>query len=60
MFVSQGYVPRQALFACATCNPSAANPEGVWVDNGGVCLACSLKCHEGHQLYELYSKRWVI
>ena len=23
----------------------------------GVCLACSLHCHEGHQLYELYTKR---
>lgn len=23
----------------------------------GVCLACSLNCHEGHDLVELYTKR---
>ncbi|KAJ3607171.1 hypothetical protein NHX12_026684 [Muraenolepis orangiensis] len=23
----------------------------------GVCLACSYKCHEGHDLFELYTKR---
>lgn len=47
---SQGYVKRQALYACGTCSP----PGGA---AAGVCLACSYKCHEGHQLYELYTKR---
>ena len=23
----------------------------------GVCLACSMHCHEGHELIELYTKR---
>ena len=23
----------------------------------GICLACSLKCHDGHDLFELYTKR---
>jgi len=23
----------------------------------GICLACSYKCHEGHDLVELYTKR---
>lgn len=26
-------------------------------NGGGICLACSLHCHEGHKLYELYTKR---
>lgn len=48
----QGYVPRQALYACKTCieKDSAAT-------KGGICLACSYSCHEGHELYELYTKR---
>uniref|UniRef100_A0A8C5GYB5 Putative E3 ubiquitin-protein ligase UBR7 n=1 Tax=Gouania willdenowi TaxID=441366 RepID=A0A8C5GYB5_GOUWI len=47
---SKGYVKRQALYACNSCSP----PGGVAT---GVCLACSYKCHEGHDLYELYTKR---
>ncbi|ELT99453.1 hypothetical protein CAPTEDRAFT_222324 [Capitella teleta] len=46
----QGYLPRQALYACATCVPSGE-------EQAGVCLACSLECHDGHNLYELYTKR---
>ncbi|XP_069118451.1 putative E3 ubiquitin-protein ligase UBR7 isoform X2 [Argopecten irradians] len=41
-----GYIPRQALYSCLTCNGQA-----------GVCLACSYECHEGHDLCELYTKR---
>ncbi|XP_034250247.1 putative E3 ubiquitin-protein ligase UBR7 [Thrips palmi] len=48
----QGYVRRQALYACTTCIP--ANSEQK---QGGVCLACSYSCHEGHDLVELYTKR---
>ncbi|XP_037541608.1 putative E3 ubiquitin-protein ligase UBR7 [Nematolebias whitei] len=46
----QGYVKRQALYACNTCTPQGG-------EAAGVCLACSYKCHEGHDLYELYTKR---
>ena len=46
----QGYVKRQALYACGTCSPADGEPAGV-------CLACTLTCHEGHELYELYTKR---
>lgn len=41
---------RQALYACNTCTPKGGEPSGV-------CLACSYKCHEGHDLFELYTKR---
>jgi E3 ubiquitin-protein ligase UBR7 len=43
-------VSRQALYACRTCR---------LVDDelAGVCLACALECHEGHDLVELYTKR---
>ncbi|XP_047466875.1 putative E3 ubiquitin-protein ligase UBR7 [Mugil cephalus] len=47
---SQGYVKRQAVFACNTCTPNAAEPAGV-------CLACANKCHDGHDIFELYTKR---
>ncbi|MGH0150870.1 UNVERIFIED_CONTAM: hypothetical protein FKN15_018980 [Acipenser sinensis] len=46
----KGYVKRQALYACSTCTPKDEDPAGI-------CLACSYKCHEGHNLYELYTKR---
>ncbi|CAN8023009.1 unnamed protein product [Ixodes persulcatus] len=46
----QGYVRRQALYACSTCVSPNSRPAGI-------CLACSYACHEGHQLYELYTKR---
>uniref|UniRef100_UPI00398EDFB7 putative E3 ubiquitin-protein ligase UBR7 n=1 Tax=Pristiophorus japonicus TaxID=55135 RepID=UPI00398EDFB7 len=47
---SDGYVKRQALYACNTCTPKGGQPAGI-------CLACSYKCHEGHELFELYTKR---
>ncbi|XP_068427848.1 putative E3 ubiquitin-protein ligase UBR7 [Clinocottus analis] len=46
----QGYVKRQALYACSSCTPKGG-------EAAGVCLACSYKCHEGHDLFELYTKR---
>lgn len=46
----EGYVKRQALYACNTCTPKGREPAGI-------CLACSYKCHEGHDLFELYTKR---
>ncbi|XP_055309588.1 putative E3 ubiquitin-protein ligase UBR7 [Sitodiplosis mosellana] len=51
---SQGYIKRQALYACLTCVPESKDkPE----KRAGVCLACSYKCHDGHDLVELYTKR---
>ncbi|KAG9344865.1 hypothetical protein JZ751_010556 [Albula glossodonta] len=46
----EGYVKRQALYACNTCTPKGGEPAGI-------CLACSYNCHEGHDLFELYTKR---
>lgn len=46
----EGYVKRQALYACNTCTPKNEEPAGI-------CLACTYKCHEGHHLFELYTKR---
>ncbi|XP_076014611.1 putative E3 ubiquitin-protein ligase UBR7 [Genypterus blacodes] len=46
----RGYVKRQAVFACSTCTPGAAEPAGI-------CLACANKCHDGHDIFELYTKR---
>ncbi|XP_055638651.1 putative E3 ubiquitin-protein ligase UBR7 [Toxorhynchites rutilus septentrionalis] len=51
---SQGYVGRQALYACLTCLPESRVDEEK---RAGVCLACSYHCHEGHELIELYTKR---
>ena len=47
----QGYADRQPLYACKTCmSEGDAKPAGV-------CLACSLECHDKHDLVELYTKR---
>ncbi|KAI1295534.1 putative E3 ubiquitin-protein ligase UBR7 [Halotydeus destructor] len=48
----KGYVNRQALYACRTCIEKSDSAK-----KGGICLACSFQCHEGHDLYELYTKR---
>lgn len=37
----KGYMKRQAIFSCITCTP-----EG----NAGVCTACCLTCHDGHEV----------
>lgn len=47
---SMGYVKRQALYSCLTCNKSENNPIGI-------CLGCSLRCHSTCELIELYTKR---
>lgn len=44
---SRGFV-RQPIFACLTCHPSG---------DCGFCLACSLTCHEGHVVEEIFTKR---
>ncbi|XP_077286634.1 uncharacterized protein LOC143911567 isoform X2 [Arctopsyche grandis] len=49
-----GYVKRQALYACLTCTPVGSSSDSP---PAGICLACSLACHERHDLLELYTKR---
>lgn len=51
---NKGYIKRQALYACLTCVPEAKTDEKK---RAGVCLACTYKCHDGHELIELYTKR---
>lgn len=50
----QGYVKRQALYSCLTCVPDARTNQKLAIS---CCLACSLNCHENHELVELYTKR---
>ncbi|GAB2279354.1 hypothetical protein Dimus_013996 [Dionaea muscipula] len=45
---SKGYMKRQAVFSCLTCTPDG---------NAGICTACSLSCHDGHEVLELWTKR---
>ncbi|XP_023942256.1 putative E3 ubiquitin-protein ligase UBR7 [Bicyclus anynana] len=51
---SKGYIKRQAIYACMTCCSEAKDDP---TKRAGVCLACSLVCHENHDLIELYTKR---
>ncbi|CAB3238846.1 unnamed protein product [Arctia plantaginis] len=50
----KGYIKRQAIYACLTCCPDVKTDP---TKRAGVCLACSLTCHENHELVELYTKR---
>lgn len=50
-----GFVKRQALYACLTCSPEAT--KNNFTKCIGICLACSNNCHEKHELVELYTKR---
>lgn len=36
---------------------SGANFDFIFLTYSGICLACSLHCHEKHELVELYTKR---
>ncbi|KAI4462679.1 e3 ubiquitin-protein ligase ubr7 [Holotrichia oblita] len=51
---SEGYLKRQALYACLTCIPEGRTEESK---RAGICLACTYHCHDGHDLVELYTKR---
>lgn len=51
---AKGAIQRQALYSCLTCCPEAPNDISK---SAGVCLACSYRCHENHELIELYTKR---
>jgi E3 ubiquitin-protein ligase UBR7 len=46
----KGYISRQALYSCATCS---SDPDNM----AAICLACSLECHDNHDVIELYTKR---
>lgn len=45
---NQGYMKRQAVFSCLTCTPNG---------DAGFCTACSLACHDGHEVVELWTRR---
>ncbi|CAL8107640.1 unnamed protein product [Calicophoron daubneyi] len=47
---TKGYMRRQAVYTCRTCLD-------VSKVKAGFCYRCSLSCHEGHDLIELYTKR---
>lgn len=42
----KGYMKRQAIFSCLTCTMDG---------NAGVCTACSLSCHDGHEVFFISS-----
>jgi len=44
----QGYMKRQAVFSCLTCTPNG---------DAGFCTACSLACHDGHDVC-IFSNQW--
>lgn len=50
-----GLKRRQALYSCLTCAGESVNSD--FTKAIGICLACSLKCHENHEMVELYTKR---
>ncbi|XP_010529637.1 PREDICTED: putative E3 ubiquitin-protein ligase UBR7 isoform X2 [Tarenaya hassleriana] len=45
---AKGYMKRQAIFSCLTCTPEGS---------AGICTACCLSCHDGHEVLELWTKR---
>uniref|UniRef100_A0A8R1Z316 UBR-type domain-containing protein n=1 Tax=Pristionchus pacificus TaxID=54126 RepID=A0A8R1Z316_PRIPA len=45
---AEGYRPRQCVYSCITCVPTGG---------AGICYGCSLLCHDGHDLVELFTKR---
>ncbi|KAI0399572.1 hypothetical protein F4802DRAFT_32849 [Xylaria palmicola] len=47
---------RQNIYACLTCNPPPANPDGPF-NAAGICYSCSVQCHGEHELVEIFQKR---
>uniref|UniRef100_A0A0N5AIP1 UBR-type domain-containing protein n=1 Tax=Syphacia muris TaxID=451379 RepID=A0A0N5AIP1_9BILA len=45
----QGYKPRQPIYSCKDCTKEGSK--------AGICYGCSINCHDGHDLVELYTKR---
>ncbi|KAJ2548648.1 hypothetical protein EV175_004747 [Coemansia sp. RSA 1933] len=61
----QGYI-RQPLYACLTCThppaeycSSASERAAVKEETlpAGMCYSCSIECHSGHEVVELFTKR---
>ncbi|TKR93565.1 hypothetical protein L596_007992 [Steinernema carpocapsae] len=46
----EGNKKRQAIYSCVTCRTDDSKPAGI-------CYGCSIHCHDGHDLVELYTKR---
>ena len=45
-------MPRQNVFSCITCYKKTGK-------YAALCKDCAFKCHEGHDVEDLYSKRLV-
>ncbi|KAJ2511420.1 hypothetical protein GGH20_005404, partial [Coemansia sp. RSA 1937] len=60
----QGYV-HQPLYACLTCTrpPENYRQDGILnnversSEPAGMCYSCSIECHTGHHIVELFTKR---
>ncbi|KAJ2525192.1 hypothetical protein GGI11_000225 [Coemansia sp. RSA 2049] len=61
----KGYI-RQPLYACLTCTHppveycSSASAKASTKDEtlpAGMCYSCSIECHSGHEVIELFTKR---
>ncbi|ORX67591.1 hypothetical protein DL89DRAFT_269381 [Linderina pennispora] len=58
----KGYI-RQPLFACLTCTHPPSKYQRSKADTGpetapaGMCYSCSIECHTGHEVIELFAKR---
>lgn len=50
-----GLKSRQALYSCLTCAGDSVKTD--FSKAIGICLGCSFKCHESHEMVELYTKR---
>jgi len=46
----KGYMARQTVYSCADCCDLENNPAGF-------CHACALNCHQGCNIFELWTKR---
>ncbi|KAJ1939090.1 hypothetical protein FBU59_004235 [Linderina macrospora] len=58
----KGYI-RQPLYACLTCTHPPSNYQRTKPDASaetapaGMCYSCSIECHTGHEVIELFAKR---
>ncbi|KAJ2890542.1 hypothetical protein IWW38_004076 [Coemansia aciculifera] len=62
----KGYI-RQPLYACLTCThppskycqdaASSDTADQLATDPAGMCYSCSIECHAGHEVIELFTKR---
>uniref|UniRef100_A0A0M3JC52 Putative E3 ubiquitin-protein ligase UBR7 (inferred by orthology to a human protein) n=1 Tax=Anisakis simplex TaxID=6269 RepID=A0A0M3JC52_ANISI len=58
--IFKGYPPRQMIYTCATCFPTMKRDLTTLEPlPTAICYGCSMNCHSGHTLLELYTKRRV-